>query len=448
MPLDSSIALGVRQPEYENPLKQYANVLAIQGAQNTNALAQYGLAKAKREDADQNALRASLSGVDISTPEGQAAARNALLRSGKVKEAAEFDKSLLERRKITGEIDAKALETGVKALGLYREQLSNVTDPESAARWVAAQYSDPNLAPIVSRMGPMDQAIAKIPRDPKGFQTWLAQNALGMDKFLEKNAPILSTKDVGGTVEDRTFRPLTGELSSLGTTAKTATPGDLLTDARGQVSNRIAAGNLGVAQGNLSVSRQRLANETNPALQGSLAEAKAGGTERGQTVAKAALDLPNAIAKAEAAVGLIDQLVGDLNVDKNGKLMAPKGKRAPHPGFESVVGATIVPGLRFVEGSDSAGFASLLDQIKGGAFLQAFETLKGGGQITELEGKTATQAITRLNKAQSEAEFVKAARELQGVVRDVAKRAKAKAGPATAPAAGSVLKFDAQGNPL
>ena len=232
MPIDSGIALGIKQPEYANPLTQYANVLAIQGAQNQNALAQYGLAKAKREDADQNALRTSLSGVDISTPEGQAAARNALLRSGKVKEAAEFDKSLLERRKITGDIDAKALETGVKALGLYREQLSNVTDPESAARWVAAQYSDPNLAPIVSRMGPMDQAIAKIPRDPKGFQTWLAQNALGMDKFLEKNAPILSTKDVGGTVEDRTFRPLTGELSSLGTTAKTATPGDLLTDRR------------------------------------------------------------------------------------------------------------------------------------------------------------------------------------------------------------------------
>ena len=290
MPLDSSIALGVRQPEYENPLKQYANVLAIQGAQNQNALAQYGLAKAKRDDADQNALRASLSGVDISTPEGQAAARNALLRSGNVAGAAAFDKSLLERRKMTGEIDAKALETGVKALGLYREQLSNVTDPESAARWVAAQYSDPNLAPIVSRMGPMDQAIAKIPRDPRGFQTWLAQNAMGMDKFLVKNAPILSTKDVGGTVEDRTFRPLTGELSSLGTTAKTATPGDLLTDARGQVSNRIAAGNLGVAQGNLSVNRQRLLDARNPDLQAQLSAAGAKGKEIGQAEAELAID--------------------------------------------------------------------------------------------------------------------------------------------------------------
>jgi len=52
-----------------------------------------------------------------------------------------------------------------------------------------------------------------------------------------------------------------------------------------------------------------------------------------------------------------------------------------------------------------------INQIKGGAFLQAFESLKGGGQITELEGQKAEQAQSRLNTAQSEADFREALKE-------------------------------------
>lgn len=52
-----------------------------------------------------------------------------------------------------------------------------------------------------------------------------------------------------------------------------------------------------------------------------------------------------------------------------------------------------------------------INQIKGGAFLQAFESLKGGGQITELEGQKAEQAQTRLNTAQNEKDFREALKE-------------------------------------
>lgn len=52
-----------------------------------------------------------------------------------------------------------------------------------------------------------------------------------------------------------------------------------------------------------------------------------------------------------------------------------------------------------------------INQIKGGAFLQAFESLKGGGQITELEGQKAEQAQTRLETAQSEKDFKEALQE-------------------------------------
>jgi hypothetical protein len=82
------------------------------------------------------------------------------------------------------------------------------------------------------------------------------------------------------------------------------------------------------------------------------------------------------------------------------------------------------PGARFVEGSDTASFELRQKQIEGQAFLDAFQTLKGGGQITEIEGKKATDAIARMNASGSEAEFTKAAKEFQDVIRTGADRAR------------------------
>lgn len=89
-----------------------------------------------------------------------------------------------------------------------------------------------------------------------------------------------------------------------------------------------------------------------------------------------------------------------------------------HPGRETATGlsGTLDP-RNYVPGTDAKNFAVVRKQIEGSAFLQAFETLKGGGQITEREGEKATDAIIRINTAQSDAEFKKALEEFQGVVR-------------------------------
>lgn len=105
-----------------------------------------------------------------------------------------------------------------------------------------------------------------------------------------------------------------------------------------------------------------------------------------------------------------------------------------HPGLSDAVGAkwggglSMMLGMQPVAGTDAADFVSRLDEIKGGAFLQAFENLKGGGQITEVEGKKATDAITRMRTAQSEVEFKKAAMEFRNVVETGMKRIGGKSG--------------------
>lgn len=57
-----------------------------------------------------------------------------------------------------------------------------------------------------------------------------------------------------------------------------------------------------------------------------------------------------------------------------------------------------------------------IEQVRAQAFLQAFETLKGGGSITESEGRAATAAIARMDRTQSKAAFRKALNELKAIV--------------------------------
>ena len=64
-----------------------------------------------------------------------------------------------------------------------------------------------------------------------------------------------------------------------------------------------------------------------------------------------------------------------------------------------------------IAGTKEADFISAFNQIKGETFRQAFESLRGGGQITEKEGQAATDALNRMQLSQSEEEFKKASKE-------------------------------------
>jgi hypothetical protein len=123
---------------------------------------------------------------------------------------------------------------------------------------------------------------------------------------------------------------------------------------------------------------------------------------------------------AQRTLALLDTIVGDAQII-DGKIAVQAGGREPMKGFKGAVGAPIIPGERFIPGTAARDFVASHDQAVGAAFMQAFATLKGGGQITEKEGEKATAALTRMNLAQSEVEYIKAAREFQGEVKKVLK---------------------------
>lgn len=79
-------------------------------------------------------------------------------------------------------------------------------------------------------------------------------------------------------------------------------------------------------------------------------------------------------------------------------LMGVIGKIEGHEALSFAAGWTnpLYDIAKNIPGTESASLEPLLKQLEGKAFMEAFEGLKGGGQITEVEGKKATEARQRI----------------------------------------------------
>ena len=139
--------------------------------------------------------------------------------------------------------------------------------------------------------------------------------------------------------------------------------------------------------------------------QGAVAGAKETAKQQAEVNVKAIAALPQVIANAERSIKTVNDLLS-------------------HKGFSDYIGATWKPYASEIDGSNAAGAKALLNQIQGGAFLEAFEKLKGGGAITEIEGKKATDAIARMNKSTDEEDFKIAAKDYIDVITSGVERAK------------------------
>ena len=106
--------------------------------------------------------------------------------------------------------------------------------------------------------------------------------------------------------------------------------------------------------------------------------------------------------------------------------------------------------MQNIPGTDQYRFGTRARQLEGQAFLQAFESLKGAGQITEVEGLKATQAIGRLDTAQQADDYREALNDLRSILTTAQARGAAMQSPdgnAAAPA-GARIRYDAEGNRL
>lgn len=132
---------------------------------------------------------------------------------------------------------------------------------------------------------------------------------------------------------------------------------------------------------------------------------KVEGTAQG----KATVDLPKAQADAKLVTDTIDKAL------------------APHPGKALSVGS-IFRDVPAIPGSKTADYRAILGQLNSQTFLEAYNSLKGGGAISNYEDKRASAAKARLDTSQSVEAFDDALREYREIVQHGVERMQGLAG--------------------
>jgi hypothetical protein len=143
------------------------------------------------------------------------------------------------------------------------------------------------------------------------------------------------------------------------------------------------------------------------------------GEESEKAIGKIEGEATGALPGATGMAALIDQQINDLKNDPYlPNMLGPIDSRMPNVS------------------EDAARVQGRIDQLQGGAFLQARQMLKGGGAITDFEGQKAEAAFVRMNAAQSVEDFTAALDEFNSAVQDGIKKLEAQAGSGgAAPAA-------------
>jgi len=411
MPINPAIALGVKGIELQDPLTQYGRVAAIQQARQQNALAQMQMQQAEREIEERNRLREFIPGMTAQN-------RNQLLGYGAT--GRQVYESLLKGEKESREGEKAASDVAAARMKQSRDLLPSVNSPESYANW--RNYTLQNLPGLVNVI-------------PEQYSPEVARNLmLEADKALEQH---FVSQNLGGATRVVAM-PKFGQGPARtveGTEAR-------MTMAPGEAERIRNEGlRIGLEGRRVAVMEENARRDADPVFQQRMGAARATGEAMAKGDVQAMQALPKVLSRAEEGIRLIDELIGKR--DSKGRLI--EGSK-PHPGFENTVGATWIPGARLVPGTDAAGFMARFDQIKGASFLEAFEALKGGGAITEKEGGKGTDAINRMSIATDETEFIRAAMDLQDVVRkgvENAQKRAARAGSAApaAPTSGGVIDF-------
>lgn len=430
MAINPAIAMGVRGIELADPLAQYGRVAAIQQAQQQNALANLQMQEYTRAREEEQGIRNRLAG---GASLEDAETRNFLLGS---KSGREILQRQAELQKASTEDAARRAKLMADTEAMYRNMATQIGSKQDAATFLQRMLNDPSMKDAPITRIPLMEQVARIPDDPQGLDNWIKQFSLGATKWMTENKPVTFAQDTGAGGRLMSRPGLGGAATVVPGSefTKTMAPGE--EERIRNERNRIALESRRVA-----VLEENARREADPVFQQRMGAARATGEAIAKGDVAAVQALPKVIGDAELAVGLLDQMIGKR--DDKGRLM---GGSKPHPGFKPAVGmgglGTLgIPGLaQITPGTDAANFKTLYDQVMGASFSEAFETLKGGGAITEKEGTKATAARNRMSLAQSEDEFIRAALEYRDIVAKGVERAQAKAaraGTRAAPAAGA-----------
>jgi len=386
---------------YGEGVKNALNVKAEKQKQQANALQ---LERVRREGEAEDAVKNALAGGDVN------AAAQTLLKGGYYKQAQELQTHAQNQRKAQ-------IDEATKKLDIVKRSAESIFSNPSIEN-AAAIFDE-----VEGMFGPgslkAERAeLAQIGNDPVRLKEWAKTHAFSAADMMSKikyedTGPALSPVETNPLAPGYNPQPIQKGLSPAeqarvdkGEAGGTPyfTP---VQSGHGVYAFNNRTGRMELIQG--ATGTPIIGSASDPALQGKIAGAKEAGKVEGEAGAKARTDLPAVVAEADQTAKLVDDLLA-------------------HPGLGAAVGSSAMLGTQIIPGTQGKDFMVRLEQLKGKQFLQAFQGLKGGGQITEAEGQKATDAMSRMKNTSSEPEFIKAAQEFKDIIRKGADRARAKAG--------------------
>mgnify|MGYP001583740766 CR=1 FL=1 len=197
MPLDPSIALGIKPLDIESPVNSYAKLLQLQ---NVGYARDYNKLKLSNETENQNQLKSLkdyYGSNDISTPQGQ----QGLLKFGK--SGAELLKAVRDQEKAQLDQQKAKLELFGKATEQAREGLAGITptDVNGYKNWIVGIHKDPIYGPMLDAKGDtLEKTLAKVDAAVASntFGQLFNESKMGVEKALEN---VYQAQNLGGTTQ-------------------------------------------------------------------------------------------------------------------------------------------------------------------------------------------------------------------------------------------------------
>jgi hypothetical protein len=256
MPINPNIALSTRGIELRNPLDQYSKVMAIQNAQQQNALAQQQMRESERKLASTNALNQAY--ANAYNPETNDYDLNnlgkSLAGSGFGSMIPEAQKKYFESR----ESKSKALKGEAELFDTSMKQIRNawgsVRTVEDALAIHNATHKNPVIEKRLRELGVTEemgrQTIMEAAQNPATFAEFLKRAQLGAEEFIKANKPTTQMVDRSGQKDVIQIPGLGGAPTTVGTYADVPLPENVVAQKA-----RIAAA--GAARTNITNVQER-----------------------------------------------------------------------------------------------------------------------------------------------------------------------------------------------
>ena len=216
MALNPSISLGVKGLELANPLAQYGQIAAIQGAQNQNQLAQYQLGAAQRAEATQNVLADAYSqSIDPNTGTINYNKLTGLLAKGGggaqipgiEKTRREIEAAALTAKKTQGEIEKDQFKLAQDKLKHGWDSLGNAATPQDAIKklneGVTKGYFD-----FATASAETQQLRNMTPEQYKQYRVEKVLGLLDAKDKLSFMLPKTTRQDIGGSIVNIQDNPM------------------------------------------------------------------------------------------------------------------------------------------------------------------------------------------------------------------------------------------------